>query len=778
MAKTKMENDAIKAIAQYHKLKNFIKTGRVQKILNGDAHLATECSDKDMETLKAIARYVKYIGENLKIQHGLSVVDIDRYFSNVEQVYLGGDVSKRVSVKDAHYHDYVDAVLSSDKNGGLNKIATEIDNNADLKTMIRRLPIMLGKEKGVTYASLAMQYLNIGVAMSGYKQKTTEAINAKEAEREKNKRLQEIIKERDERIAELKNVDEKLNEILQKTVNKEQFAAIITDIAAIRKSIIVEASDFEQRYRSLIVKLRKVQDRVNAHTDEALNNQTMVLNAHANAKTKEINAHTDSAVEQIKAHITKDGEETRSRLNQYNKHKVIRWIANITAGVVLAGGAFVLGRCSKDNAISQVPPTTDSSWQQDYEDLSAKITAQQNAYNDFVLEVENAAKPAEGKTAGEISKTEYSALVGKISTEQPLQDIQNAILDRAIYQTEIAQYEDVKTQLDNFMTDNNLSEEEKATLQAAIDAYNAENLDNEFNSASLMSAIYDAAADYSELQVLYANLQQQKPSSYYNDMAEVMKIVEKISAGTTLSAEEQNKLKNTLDKLLASGDDDAELFAEKVETVIDNFEAKAAEVNRLTNENTGLKNENDGLKNENEGLKTENAELKAANQALTLSLEEAQATVAELQELNAVLEQDKAALQEALTSAQGKVSELERQIKENAETAAAKYQELVDKYNKVVDDYNKLSGEYATVLEQNKRIPELEGQLATAGEQIMALQNQLVASQDIVLDYYYQYTGLHGTLDEAIAFFDRTQGGNSNSQGSNSADPEAPSFGR
>ena len=85
---------------------------------------------------------------------------------------------------------------------------------------------------------------------------------------------------------------------------------------------------------------------------------------------------------------------------------------------------------------------------------------------------------------------------------------------------------------------------------------------------------------------------------------------------------------------------------------------------------------------------------------------------------------------------------------------------------------------YQELVAENAQIPELEQALVEAGNQIAALTEQIAQSKDIILDYYYQYTGTHGTLEEALAYFEKVNNTQSNQQGSSNADPEAPSYGR
>ena len=91
--------------------------------------------------------------------------------------------------------------------------------------------------------------------------------------------------------------------------------------------------------------------------------------------------------------------------------------------------------------------------------------------------------------------------------------------------------------------------------------------------------------------------------------------------------------------------------------------------------------------------------------------------------------------------------------------------------------YNMLAA-YNELLAENARIPELEEALVEAGNTIATLTEQISQSRDIILDYYYQYTGNQGTLEEALAYFEQINNTQSNGPGSSNADPEAPSYGR
>ena len=131
---------------------------------------------------------------------------------------------------------------------------------------------------------------------------------------------------------------------------------------------------------------------------------------------------------------------------------------------------------------------------------------------------------------------------------------------------------------------------EQAEVQTAIDGYNAENLEGKFNSAGLMSTAFDAAKEYSELNVLYSNLLNSQPGTetpapnYSADMKDAMQTLQVALSDNSLSQEEVATLDEIIARLEATGDDNAELFAEKLDAVIDAFIAQIAANEQLASD--------------------------------------------------------------------------------------------------------------------------------------------------------------------------------------------------
>jgi chromosome segregation ATPase len=274
-----------------------------------------------------------------------------------------------------------------------------------------------------------------------------------------------------------------------------------------------------------------------------------------------------------------------------------------------------------------------------------------------------------------------------------------------------------------------------------------------------MSATMETAREYSELNVLYNNLLNAQPGTpdpnYSADMKDAMATLQTALSDNTLSEAEVQVLDEIIARLDATGDDNAELFAEKLDSVIDTFVAQQVVNAGLVNDKANAEAERDQAVADKEQAESERDEYKAL-------YEQAQ--------------KDAKELQETVTELTNKVTELENTIKTNAEAAAAKYAELETLYNKAIADYNKLYADYEKLLEENARIPSLEQQLVDAANQITALQASIAQSQEVILEYYYKHTGKTGTLEEALAYFETVTNSSSNQQGSSSADPEEPSY--
>ena len=818
----KKEKDVVKFLVQYMGLKDLLKRTNIQKILAGDARFTGSTSESDLDALKAARRYVEYISKNLKIGDET----IDQYFNRLQGVYTGADPSKRVGIHDADYPSYITAVLDADKDGGKQKISDAIIANEDVEKAIAGLPLALGKEKGLSYVATMTHYLAISASVAGLNGNISELQSSNEREREKNKRLSELIAERNKRLEDLEKIDAgfiALMEQTKKSASQESvdagFVAMAGQIATLRDDIVksiptLDPAVLEGVKKSVRTSEQTILKRLGTIDGKIVGGIQDILNAMSDSEgrvTEFIRAETDrgiasavAAAEAIKAHVTADGivtrkhvtqvgDETRKRIrestdavNAHTTSETDRVIAEIrrhsfvksgvwgkvitgTTAFILAvsmffaGGAILNDNDYQEGLGSEVKiEQVDKGFEEKYNTYLAGVGADVDHYKAFVAEV---AKASEDNV---ISKAEYATLSSMaaeaaVTADFPRTEMETTVLDNAIYSTELAQYDAVKGMIDSHFADKDFSIVEQAEVQTAIDGYNVENLEGKFNSAGLMSTAFDAAKEYSELNVLYSNLLNSQPGTetpapnYSADMKDAMQTLQVALSDNSLSQEEVATLDEIIARLEATGDDNAELFAEKLDAVIDAFIAQIAANEQLASDKAAA----EAGKAEAEQGK---ADAEAERDEWKTKYEEAQAKADELED----------SVQE-LTD---KVAELEVQLETNAAAAAKAYSELEALYNKAVKDYQDLYAQYQALVAENERIPELEQALVEAGNQIAALTEQISQSRDIILDYYYQYTGTQGTLEEAIAFFNQINNTQSNGQGSSNADPEAPSYGR
>lgn len=829
----KKEKDVVRFLVQYMGLKDLLKRTNVQKILAGDASFSGSMAESDLDALKAARRYVDFISANLKIGDET----IDRYFNRLQGVYTGADLSKRVGIHDADYPSYVAAVLATDKGEGKKKVSDAIIANEEVEKAVAGLPLALGKEKGLSYVATMTHYLALSASISGLNGNITELQRSNATEREKNKRLSELIAERTKRLADLEKVDAgfvALMEQTKKTASQDSvdagFAAIASQMATLRDDIVksiptidpavLEGVKKSVRTSEQTVLKRlgtvegKIVDGFKSITEQLWNANELVLtsveNSHRDLRrsigvaqgvgigeTRKQGELTRQAivadgistrkhVSQVSTEIRKNVRETGDSINAHTSSEADRIIAEVkknsyvksgvwgkvitgTTAFILAvamffaGGAILNDNDYQEGSGSEVKiEQVDKGFEEKYNTYLAGVGADVDHYKAFVAEV---AKASEDNV---ISKTEYATLSSKaaeaaVTADFPRTEMETTVLDNAIYSTELAQYDAVKGMIDGHFADKDFSIAEQAEVQTAIDGYNAENLEGKFNSAGLMSTAFDAAKEYSELNVLYSNLLNSQPGTetpapnYSADMKDAMQTLQVALSDNSLSQEEVATLDGIIARLESTGDDNAELFAEKLDAVIDAFIAQIAANEQLASDKAAA----EAGKAEAEQGK---ADAEAERDEWKAKYEEAQGKADELED----------SVQE-LTD---KVAELEVQLETNAAAAAKAYSELEALYNKAVKDYQDLYAQYQALVAENERIPELEQALVEAGNQIAALTEQIAQSKDIILDYYYQYTGTNGTLEEALAYFEKVNNTQSNQQGSSNADPEAPSYGR
>lgn len=791
MAKTK--KDVIKFLVQYQGLKRLVSQNNVKKILAGNASFSGYMAESDLNALKAAQRYVEYVGKNVKIGNE----NLDQYFNRLQSVYTGGDTSKRVSIHDANYPAYVAEILTTDKLDGQARIAEAMVANEEVEKTISNLPLMLGKEKGLSYVAVMTHYLALGASVAGLNGNLTEAMGATQREKERNKRLSEIIAERNKRLQELEKIDGELLGLMEqskKNASQESvdlgFTAISAEIAQMREAVIkaieegiaktpkgVSKGD-EKTQAGLLSRINKVDGNVkNGFQDlsnQMYDSQALILTAVEHQGETSRKKTEDEALA-TRTHITNETNRIINAVNsqaqqqpqQTSKGKI--WARVVAGGLALAilfgaglGIGYGLG-ADKDDApaTGDTPPTIiydDGGYKDKYDTLFNGISFDVDHYNQFKSGVDAA------KGDNVISRDEYAGFVAKMgedvkTTQFPRQEMEAVYLDNAIYETELAQYDAVREMVENRFADKNFTAEEQAEVQAIIDGYNAENIEGKFNSATLMAATVETAKEYSELNILYNNLLNAQPgtpaTNYEADMTSAMTTLQTALSDNTLTEAEVQELDAIIARLDAIGDDDAELFAEKLDSVIDSFVAQQVVNAQLVNDKATAEGERDEAIADKEEAESERDEYKALYEDALKTAESLQKTVNELS---------------------AKVTELENTVKTNAAAAAQKYTELETLYNKAIADYNKLYADYEKLLEENARIPVLEQQLVDAANTITALQNSIAQSQDVILDYYYKHTGKNGTLEEALAYFESVTNTQGNQQGSSSADPEEPSY--
>ena len=814
----KKEKDVVKFLVQYMGLKNLLKKPNVQKLIADGAPFAGARAEADKDALKAARRYVEFIGRNLKIGDET----IDRYFSRLQDVYTGADPSKRVGIHDSDYPSYVAAVLSMDKAGGKKRISDAIIANEEVEKAIAGLPLALGKEKGLSYVAAMTEYLALSASIAGLNGNITELQNSNTRERAKNKRLSELIEERTRRLADLEKVDEGFLMLLEqgkKTATQDSVDALAAEIALLRSNVLqsvqatIDPAVFAGVQKSVKTAEQTLLKRINAVDTKVTHGIHDILNQmydsegriteFVRVETDRGIAHTTTEADRVLAGVTADGGVTRThvtteggttrthvtteadRINAHTTSEADRVIAEVqkqskvkssgwgkpTLGVKImatllsltmlfsAAAAFhsldIWGGDSANGADSGLVDDSGVDYQKQYDTLMSNMGIDFAHYRSFVSEVEAAAADRV------ISRDEYSTLSTKaaepaITADFPRTEMETAVLDNAIYSTEIAQYDDVKAMIDARFEDLDFTIAEQAEVQTAIDGYNAENLEGKFNSAGLMATAFESTREYSELNVLYNNLLNSQPGtttpapSYAGDMKDAMATLQVALSDQTLTQEEIATLDAIIARLEATGDDNAEVFAEKLDAVIDAFIAQIAA--------------NDQLASDKAAAEQGKADAEAERDEWKQKYEEAQDKVDELEE--------------SVQKLTDKVSELETKLQTDAAAAAKAYTELEELYNKALSDYQELYAKYQELVAENAQIPELEQALVEAGNQIAALTEQIAQSKDIILDYYYQYTGTHGTLEEALAYFEKVNNTQSNQQGSSNADPEAPSYGR
>ena len=833
----KKEKDVVKFLVQYMGLKDLLKRTNIQKILAGDAKFVGSTSESDLDALKAARRYVDFISANLKIGDET----IDRYFNRLQGVYTGADISKRVGIHDADYPSYVAAVLATDKGDGKKKISDAIIDNEEVEKAIAGLPLTLGKEKGLSYVAAMTQYLALSASISGLNGNITELQHANATEREKSKRLSELMAERTKRLADLEKVDAgfaALMEQTKKSASQERvdagFAAVASQMVTLRDDIIksmpaIDPAVLEGVKKSVKTAEQTVLKRLGTIEGKLVGGIQDILNqmydmegrvtefvrvetdrgmAHTTTETNRGMAHTTAEADRVLAGVTADGSVTRTHvtteadrvnahtttetnrgmahtttetnrgmahttaeadrvIEEVKKHSFVKsgvWGKVITGGTALilavamffAGGA-ILG--DNEQGTTGEPSVkveyVDNGYEQKYNDYFNGVGVDVDHFKAFVSAVDDAAADKV------ISKAEYatlSSMAAEAATtaDFPRTEMETAVLNNAIYDTELAQYDEVKGMVDARFADKNFTIAEQAEVQTVIDGYSAEDLEGMFSSTPFMTATMNSAKEYSELNVLYNNLLNSQPGtttpapSYAGDMAEAMQTLQVALSDNTLSQEEISTLDAIIEALYATNDDNAELFAEKLDSVIDTFIAQEAV--------------NAQLSSDKAAAEQGKAEAEADRDNWKAKYEEAQKKVDELEDSV-----------EELTN---KVNEIESKLETNAAEAAKAYAELETLYNKAVSDYQELLAAYNELLAENARIPELEEALVEAGNTIATLTEQISQSRDIILDYYYQYTGNQGTLEEALAYFEQINNTQSNGPGSSNADPEAPSYGR
>lgn len=805
MAKTK--KDVIKFLVQYQGLKRLVSQNNVKKILAGNASFSGYMAESDLNALKAAQRYVEYVGKNVKIGNE----NLDQYFNRLQSVYTGGDTSKRVSIHDANYPAYVAEILATDKLDGQARIAEAMVANEEVEKTISNLPLMLGKEKGLSYVAVMTHYLALGASVAGLNGNLTEAMGATQREKDRNKRLSEIIAERNKRLQELEKIDGELLGLMEqskKNASQESvdlgFTAISAEIAQMREAVIkaieegiaktpkgVSKGD-EKTQAGLLSRINKVDGNVkNGFQDlsnQMYDSQALILTAVEHQGETSRKKTEDEAVA-TRTHITNETNRIINAVNsqaqqqpqQTSKGKI--WARVVAGGLALAilfgaglGIGYGLG-ADKDDApaTGDTPPTIiydDGGYKDKYDTLFNGISFDVDHYNQFKSGVDAA------KGDNVISRDEYAGFVAKMgedvkTTQFPRQEMEAVYLDNAIYETELAQYDAVKGMVEARFADKNFTAEEQAEVQAIIDAYNAENIEGKFNSATLMAATVETAKEYSELNILYNNLLNAQPGTpapnYEADMTSAMTTLQTALSDNTLTEAEVQELDAIIARLDAIGDDDAELFAEKLDSVIDSFVAQQVVNAQLVNDKATAEGERDEAIADKEEAESERDEAIADK-------EEAESERDEYKALYEDALKTAESLQKTVNELSAKVTELENTVKTNAAAAAQKYTELETLYNKAIADYNKLYADYEKLLEENARIPVLEQQLVDAANTITALQNSIAQSQDVILDYYYKHTGKNGTLEEALAYFESVTNTQGNQQGSSSADPEEPSY--
>ena len=822
----KKEKDVVKFLVQYMGLKDLLKRTNIQKILAGDASFTGTMAESDLDALKAARRYVDFISQNLKIGDET----IDRYFSRLQGVYTGADTSKRVGIYDADYPSYVAAVLATDKADGKKRISDAIIDNEEVEKAIAGLPLALGKEKGLSYVAAMTQYLALAASISGLNGNITELIRSNETERAKSKRVSELLAERTKRLQDLEKVDAGFVALMaetKKTASQDSvdagFAAIASQIATLREDIVksvqptFDPAVLEGVKKSVVTSQQTVLKRLGTIEGKIVGGFQDILNqmydsesritefvrvetdrsiSHVTAETDRVlagltadggvtRAHVTSEADRVIAGVTADGGATRTHvtaeadrgiahvtaeadrvIEEVKRHSTVKsgvWGKVITGGValILIASAFFAGRAVpyKDTGSTSEPTTkveyVDEGYKEKYNEYFESVGVDFAHYRSFVSEVEEAAADRV------ISKDEYAALSTKAaepaSTEDfPRTEMETAVLNNAIYSTEIAQYDDVKGMIDTRFADKDFTIAEQAEVQTVIDGYRAEDLEGKFSSTPFMTATFDSAKEYSELNVLYNNLLNSQPGtttpapSYAADMKDAMTTLQVALSDQSLTQEEIATLDAIIERLEATGDDNAEIFAEKLDAVIDSFVAQI--------------DANAQLASDKAAAEQGKADAEAERDQWKQKYEEAQ---------------DKAdELEDSVQKLTDKVSELETKLQTDAAAAAKAYEELEKLYNKALSDYQELYAKYQELVTENAQIPELEKALVDAGNQIAALTEQIAQSKDIILDYYYQYTGTQGTLEEALAFFAQVNGSQGNQQGTPNADPEAPSYGK
>lgn len=811
----KKEKDVVKFLVQYMGLKDLLKRTNIQKILAGDASFTGTMAESDLDALKAARRYVEFISQNLKIGDET----IDRYFSRLQGVYTGADLSKRVGIYDADYPSYVAAVLATDKADGKKRISDAIIDNEEVEKAIAGLPLALGKEKGLSYVAAMTQYLALAASISGLNGNITELIRSNETERAKSKRVSELLAERTKRLQDLEKVDAGFVALMaetKKTASQDSvdagFAAIASQIATLREDIVksvqptFDPAVLEGVKKSVVTSQQTVLKRLGTIEGKIIGGFQDILNQmydsegriteFVRVETDRGVAHTTSEADRVIAGVTADGGVTRThvtteggatrthvtteadRINAHTtseadrviaevkRHSTVKsgvWGKVITGGValILIASAFFAGRAVpyKDTGSTSEPTTkveyVDEGYKDKYNEYFESVGVDFDHYKSFVTAVEEAAADRV------ISRDEYAALSSKAAepastTDFPRTEMETAVLNNAIYSTEIAQYDDVKGMIDARFADKDFTIAEQAEVQTVIDGYRAEDLEGKFSSTPFMTATFDSAREYSELNVLYNNLLNSQPGtttpapSYAADMKDAMTTLQVALSDQTLTQEEIATLDAIIERLEATGDDNAEIFAEKLDAVIDSFVAQI--------------DANEQLASDKAAAEQGKADAEAERDEWKQKYEEAQDKVDELED--------------SVQKLTDKVSELETKLQTDAAAAAKAYAELEALYNKALSDYQELYAKYQELVAENAQIPELEKALVDAGNQIAALTEQIAQSKDIILDYYYQYTGTQGTLEEALAFFAQVNGSQGNQQGTPNADPEAPSYGK